>query len=309
MKWYQNRPLYIATLLALAFWVYVVFQEEFQTVIVVPLQVNSMAGTAIEEYLPPTISVDIAGTGWNLINLLYLNPNQNCKVNLREFSERNSVYYLGSMDLQRNISGLSKTKVRRLYPDSLKIRVGEIVTKEVPVVLKCVINPAKGLVEDKVHFEPQMVQISGSPKVLAKINQWNTQRVSFDGVADNFVYQVPMSDSLSNILSVKPNVITVYGSVQQYAEKTFDDIPLVVKGGTLPQNVVVLPQILTVTVKGSISAIRSISVSDIKAEIDYDTIIDNMTGYIVPKISCPDYVSILNIKPNYVICKNREIRQ
>jgi len=298
--WYKTKNFWLALFIATALWLYVSLNDEYQTVVSVPLIVTPPTGRAIENILPNRISVDVAGSGWYLFNYMYINNIKRCSVNLDDVRRDDTIFIISSMDMQRGLEGINRIVPQRFYPERIEVKTGEIIEKEVRVVSNVSINLKDGFViVGDIKTEPQTVIITGNRNLIDTIRTWNTKKMQFDKVNSSFSYIVQVSDSLSSVIDVNPKDITVFATVEKYAEVTFDDIEIKVVNGQLPSGHTISPQFFSVTLSGGIELLSKIKSSDISITVDYETVINDKNGIIKPTVTIPPFTKIVNVKPEF----------
>jgi len=299
--WYSTKKFWGSLLFAIALWIYASLSDDYQTIIDVPLVVSAPTGRAIETVLPNNVSVDVSGQGWYLFNHIYLNKLKKCYVNLDEVRKIDSFYIVNTVDMQKGLVNLNKITPLRVYPDEFQVTTGEIGSKEVEIIPDVDINLKDGFVlVGNIKSELSTVTITGNIRLIDSIHSWRTQKVSFDNVNTSFSKKIAVSDSLSSVITIEPNNILIYATVQQYGERTFDDIPIEVIGGKLSNNHKILPRFFSITLTGGIDVLNKLSSNDISITVDVDAIMKNNTGLLKPNLSIPPYTNILNMYPNFV---------
>ncbi|MDR0927494.1 MAG: hypothetical protein LBO69_06985 [Ignavibacteria bacterium] len=312
-RWYYNKSFWGSLLVAIALWIYASLNDEYQSTIDVPLQVKAPTGRAIEDVLPTKISIDVKGNGWSLFNYLYLNSIKLCKVNLDDASKADSIYVVHSVDMQKGLEGINKLVIRRFYPDSLRVRTGEVSTKTVNITPNVNIIPRQGFViVGDVRTEPTAVSITGNTKLIDSILSWKTIMQTYTDVTPNlnsdassdknarFSRTIAVSDSMASVIKIKPKNVTIFAPIQQYGEVTFHDVKINVIGGQLPSDNVLLPQLFTVTLSGGIELLSKINASEIILSLDYNAIMNDSNGILIPKVDTLPYTKVINIYPKYI---------
>jgi YbbR domain-containing protein len=299
--WYQTKKFWGSLFLAIALWIYASLNDEYQTIIDIPITVSAPEDRALETVLPNIISVDASGSGWNLFYNSYLNKLKKCYINLESVKKTDSSYIISRVDMQKGLINFNKTTPQRFYPDEFVIKTGEISNKDVEIIPDVDIDLKNGFVlVGNVKSETQYVNISGNVNLIDSIKSWKTQKIKLDEVNSSFSQLVSVSDSLNSVVKIHPNKILIYGNIQQYSEQTFDDIPLEIIGGQLPQNYNISPKFFSVTLTGGIDILNKIRPDDISAVIEYDTIMANNTGILKPILNIPPFTKVLNTEPNYL---------
>ena len=82
---------------------------------------------------------------------------------------------------------------------------------------------------------------------------------------------VPLQDTLESIVAKSRQNVYVYGKLEQIAERTFRGIPYKIINGKA-ENYEITPQRFDVTIRGGITAVSEIEISDIELIIDANDI-------------------------------------
>ena len=300
-NWYKTKKFWGALFIAVALWMYASLNDEYQTVVEVPLTITPPKGRAIENILPNKISIDVKGNGWYLFNYLYVNNIKRCRVNLNDVRKDDTIYTISAIDMQKGLDAINKIVPQRFYPDQINVVTGETLTKEVNIISNANINLREGFVlVGDVKTEPQTVTIQGNKNLIDDIKVWKTKELQLNNINSSFSHTVQVSDSLSSVIEVIPSDITIFASVQQYSEVTFNDIEIRILGGQLPNEHTLSPLLITVTLTGGIDLLSKIKASDISVTVDYETIMNNKSGIIVPVVTAPPFTKILNIQPKFL---------
>lgn len=299
--WYPTKKFWVPFSLAVALWIYASLSDDYQIIIDVPFVVSAPTGRAIETVLPNNVSVDVSGQGWYLLNHLYLNQLKKCLVNLDDVRKTDSFFVINTLDMQKGLINLNKVTPLRVYPDELYVKTGEIASKEIEIIPDVDINLQEGFVlVGNVKAEMPTVTITGNINLIHTIKSWKTQPATFDNIHSSFSRKIAVSDSLNSVIKIEPHDILIYATVQEYGERTFDDIPLEIVGGKLPNNHKISPYFFSVTLTGGIDVLNKLNNADISISVDIDAIMKNSTGLLKPHLSIPPYTSILNTNPNFV---------
>jgi YbbR domain-containing protein len=303
-EWYKNKNFWGAFLVAIAVWGYASLNDDYQANVDVPLTILPPFNRAVENALPASISVDITGKGWNLFNYMYLNNSKSCIIDLNEVNHNDSIYSVTNVDMQKGIEGINKLRVLHFYPDYLQLETGEIGTKNIAIESAANVSLDDGYVlVGEVRTDPPNVKITGNSQLIDKIKVWKTKSNDFPKINTSFSYRIGVSDSLSSVVNINPSEVTIYGTVQQYGELTIRDVELQVVGGTLSETDIVSPHYFDVTISGGIDLLTKITSADIDAYIEYDAVINDSTGVLVPKFNIPTYTTLISIAPQYIIHK------
>ncbi len=304
-RWYFSKMFFGAVLLAIALWGYASLNEEYQTVVELPLVVEPPPDKAIETSVPNEIFIDVIGSGWYLFNHVYFNNLKKCYVALTDANKRDSQYVIETVDMQKGIQNLAgKLTLRQIFPDVIAVKTGDIQSKEVKILPDVKINLKEGFaIVGGIRVNPPTATIKGNNNILDLIDAWKTKSIILDDVSMSISQQIQLSDSLKSIIKVEPGVVTINAAIQPYSEVTLDDIPLQVADAKILKNHELKPVFFSVTLSGGIDVISKISSSDVTVSINYDDLLNDATGIIKPNINIPPYTKVLDYSPKYIFHK------
>ncbi len=292
-------------LLALILWLYVSFNDKYQTMLEVPLIIEPPADRACENLSADKLLIDVSGTGWYLFKNLNLNTTKRCYIKLSDvpFKQADSSYTITSVDMQKGIQNISKISLNRFFPDKINIKTSSVITKEVPIKSNIQITPAKGFaLVGNIQITPANTIIKGNINVINNINEWFTEKVKIENVTASFIKQINLSDSMNSILKLNPKIVNISATIQPYAEITLEDIPLMINANEqLLTTYSICPKYFSVTLSGGIDVINKVNIKDIFISINYQDILDDSTGIIKPIIVIPTDTKLLNMNPKYVL--------
>ncbi len=301
-NWYKSKKFWGAFLVALAFWGYVSLNDNYNIVITVPLTVEPPQNRANLTSLPNKINTDISGTGWSLINNLYFNNIKRCHIKLDDIQTQDSIYTITPVDMQKGLQNLTKVSFNRFVPNAIKIITTKLDSKEIEVIPKINIEPAIGFSQvGKVKVSPANVTIKGNRELLKNIEQWFTEQLTFENVTSSFSKQVYLADSMSSIVKVVPEIVTISAAIQHYAELTLEDIPIKIKGSNkILSNYSLKPHHFSITLSGGIDIIKKLDNNDVSIAVQYKDIVNGSTGILKPEITIPPYTKLVKIEPEYI---------
>lgn len=304
LRIFTKRAFLGSLLFAIALWGYTSLNSNYSTYVDVPLTVKLPPTRAIERELPTTIAIESRGTGWNLFNLIYMNNSKRVNVDLSNTQIEDSVFIIGRSDFVKGLESFEKVEFAEVIPEILSLQTGKIGAYKVPVLSLIEITPREGfsLVGD-IQLKPDSITVLGNNKITSKIKSWSTQKLIIENANKPIRGIVELSDSLGEIVEFDTPQIQFYSNIQLTLEKTFYDIPIVIRGGAMPRNSRIYPEKLDITVRGGIDVVKNMNKDDLVIALDYSSIANDKTGILVPKIESPSEVQVIQINPAYVYHK------
>ncbi|MCO5251747.1 MAG: hypothetical protein M9949_10055 [Candidatus Kapabacteria bacterium] len=301
LRIFTKRAFIGALLFAIALWSYTSLNTNYSTYVDIPLSVKLPPTRAIEKELPATISVESRGTGWNLFNLLYLNNSKRANVDLSDTRIEDSIFTIGRSDFLKGIESFETVELADVIPSSLTLRTGRIGEYVVPIVSMVEITPKDGfsLVGD-IRLKPDSIRIIGNDKITSQIKSWSTKVLKIEGANKPIRGIVELSDSLGDIINFNTREIQFYADVQLTLERTFYDIPIIVRDGTMPRNSSITPNKIDITVRGGLEQVKNLNVENLSVYLDFTTIAKDKSGILIPNIEFPPDIEVIQVNPPYV---------
>lgn len=274
---------------------------EYNLKIEVPLYFKSQQDRAIENNPPRTVSVEVKANGWQLTNLYLVNTTAKCIVDLSRFGAQDSIIELTRNDLIKSIQSLFNAQAIDVYPQSLTLKTGKTGTYSVPILSRVTIIPKKGFtVVGTPEIIPDMVNIKGNDKMVKHIKTWSTELMVIKDINESFISNIPLSDSLKNIVSLEKQSVRLQGDIQQESDMTFFDVDIKIRGGNISGNRVLSRTKINVTIRGGVNIISRISQDQINVYLNADDVNNDSTGIVVPQIMVPQGVKVVRANPAYL---------
>ena len=153
---------------------------------------------------------------------------------------------------------------------------------------------------------PDSVKITGASSVINKIKTLSTEYQKIDNANSYFTKEVKLIDTLSNVIRIDPKSVKISYKIELLAEKTFNDIEVVIYNIPADKEVLLIPPKIKLFVRGGVEQLSRINIPDIIAGIEYKQIENDELGYIIPKISLPNDAMLVQFEPDrfqYIIKK------
>ncbi len=292
-------------MLSVVLWLSLNFNQVYEIEKTVPVNFRVNKPYSVSGNIPLNLEVKFRGVGWNLIRLFTsLNLEFNYEVAAKKkesFSILTKDYLRTNLDLSQNLDIIS------VYPETLFVKVDTYEEKYVKLHPHLQINCREGYqVVGKPSLQPDSIKIGGSIDLLRNINHLNTKYVVFDNVNAGITRNIFVSDSLSNLLWLSQNEVKLNVNIEITAEKDFENIEIKVPNVPDDKEVLLIPQNVTVQLKGGVNQLAQIENSRIVAKVDYFKILQDTTGSVVPYFEIPPGCDVIAVKPDiiqYVIKK------
>lgn len=281
----RRRGLIIAVCVLISFvlWLTFTLQEVKIVTLEVPTQVTNMPSDQALEQLPPSaVNVQVEGEGLQLLWMYYNPPTVPIDV------AQEQVNLPEALDLPDNV------RLQSVAPRQVTIAKEPRVTRRIPIRPRVHLEtpPAYELV-GVPHIEPDSVTVTGANSIVEGLEYWPTDSVTVEGMRDSIAVQVPLADTLRELVSRDIHVVTFIARAGRFAEAT-REIEVEVTGVPSGQNVVTLEP-STVRVRYRVlfeELFESQRVPEFFATVSYDQIRADTTGYVRPQLHLPSDLTI-----------------
>jgi hypothetical protein len=298
------RTIFFSLFLSMGLWAYVSLRSTYEYATDIPLFINVATDRSIENYIPQTIRVKVKGTGWSLMNMLYLN--KSASVDIRITSKSNT-YTITQSELRQSFHASVPVTVSDIYPTTLPVNIGIITEKRVPLYADVTIFPADGFIQtSNIRLSHDSVTIRGNSKLIQSIQSWKTSRINFENQYESIQQVINVSDSLNRNISITPSSVALNAGIEQMAETTIHDVPIsVVNPNSVSSKHTINPTKLSITVRGGISTVSTLNASSFQAFVSGESITNDTTGSVKPTIVAPKSLRIIKTTPKTL--SNRRI--
>lgn len=251
---------------------------------------------------PQNLSVKLKAKGWQLITLnlasqldYYISANNDSgKFVVDPFNH-----------IPENPWIASGIAVVDIAPRSLVFNVERIISKKLKVEADIDLSVKDGYgLATPIIIYPDSVLVYGPKSVISKVSSIKTKSVKIKN-ADQQEILVAELEKVSGFETDK-QYVQIKLNIQRIVEKTFDNIKVIVNGIPKDRDVVLIPNIISCSLRGGINILGKISLSDITASVDYNDIVLDTLGSVQPKVTIPIQTQLVFTKPNrlnYIIKK------
>jgi hypothetical protein len=283
-------------LVALAFWFSVTMSGSFRASFDIPLTVTRLPDDlALTSPLPETVNVLLQADGWQL---LFINAGKQLTFDIPGARLRAGVIQTNRalnemMQLPPGVTAL------RVYPETLFVHVDRYMEKRVPLrltELRMDFKEGFGLVREP-EVTPDSVTLRGAESVLREIESWPIEGRTYENLSLPVAEEVALRDSLPGIVHTDRDKVSLYIPIEQLADMWIRDIRVELANVPEDRQVLLERQSLDISVRGGVNVLSLYSAADFSAEIDFQTIVSDTSGTIVPVVHIPADIKLLRIDP------------
>lgn len=300
----KKLPIIIASFLfAVVIWISVVLGNSFIYKIEVPLKISlSDNEVAIKSELPSTVVLNLNAQGWRLLSILSTKEiSFRCMLPTKE-----SIYkYQLTSSASDNQWLNSEVKVVDVSPAFLQIELDKKVSKKVKVNPIANLNFKKGFgLARQLNVFPDSVTLIGARSLLSHINEVRTDDLIVDQISNSFIEQIKIN--ISPGVELSPSYVKIYGDVQKIVDREMTNIPIEIKNIPKNKTILLLPDKISLSVRGGINFLGRMTKEDFQVFIDYRDIISDTLATVSPTVIPPKYVRLIYLDPErikYIIKK------
>jgi YbbR domain-containing protein len=280
---------------------YVSLSSSFSIFISVPLEIKTNEDQAIVNNLPHHLTVEIKGKGWDLVKAKYLGKIEMCLLDISRFEFGTEQIDYPYTKLEQNLVAMEKFEVKSISPERISIQLGKVTKEDRPLKSNIQISPRMGftLVGD-VSLTPDKVMVKGFKSKMDSLIDIPTNPLIINDAYLDLTGNIPLTDSILQDYRINPTSVKYNAEIQLRSDITFRHIPVRIKAGVLPTGHVIQPKYITVVVYGGVEELAKLLPSNIGAFVDYDKIINDKTGIIIPEIDLPANIKLLKTEPSHI---------
>ena len=293
----------ISFLFSVVLWISVSLSNDYYSTFSIPLKlVDFRQGLTSGSKIPRDISVKVKGKGWKLVAAkIGAEPAFTVTVNGDIGNKNINLYNY----LSENQWLSSDLEVIDITPDTLSVNIEKITSKRLKVIPDFDISFRQGYgIASKISVAPDSVVVYGPLSELKKMSSIQTENIRLSDISDKIARRV----DLKNIqgMTYKENNVFVTIDVQRIVDRIIENVQVDVLDVPRDREVVLLPNKISISVRGGIDILGRLTNDQFKAHVNYRDVVLDSLGLISPKIKYPENISIQYIKPEllrYVIKK------
>lgn len=284
-------------------WGSISLSKDYYITVDIPVKViNFPEGYSSGTSLPDKISAKIRGKGWKLI-AVNLGAESEYFISAGNDTGRKYINLYNSLSENQWLA--SDMEILDLNPDTLSLYIEKIREKKVKIEpdFKLEFKPGYGLATS-IKVYPDSTNVIGPASYLKNLNSISTERVEISELDTRTIEQAILKDLPGMTYDVRN--VTVNLDVQKIVDKNFDNLFVSVLDIPGDREVVLLPNRITVGVRGGINILGKLNEDKIKAFVYYRDVVLDTLGNVAPHLEIPENTSLIYTKPErlrYIIKK------
>ena len=265
-----KRFLFFFTLAAI-FWVFTKFSREFTSSRQTEIEyVNIPETAALSSNNVHSIDFDLTANGFEILFYKFKKPA--IEVNVGDYLQNNKLEFdISNKQLARllELNYKSSKSIKNLSVEKLKVQLDPIVLKKIPVVVSKSISYKKGFkaLASACSVRDSVI-IAGPAKVLDSIYFIETEVITEKNVDRSISKTIRIKQSIAEIISIKPQEVTVKIDVAEFSQGQFS-LPIEVVNVPPNMDIKLVPSSVVIKFDVSVNDFANISKENFRVVCDY----------------------------------------
>ena len=285
-------------------WIFVSLSEEYSIQISFPVDIKTNSTSyKVSSFNPSELNFTIKGKGWQLIKFAFGYKN---KYRIWITSSKDSDKILSRNYLKYNSWLTNLVQVISVEPEVISIKIEKGLYKKVLIKpdIDITYKEGFGLVSD-IKIIPDSLMIYGPSSRIALIQSISTNKIKLNNIEENQNLTIKLRKP--DFINVPIEEVEISFEVEKIVDRQIDDVQLEIINLPSNKDLILSAQKISLVLKGGIQKLANLKASDILAQIDYNDAIKDSLGFLIPEVSLPNRIDLIEIKPNklkYIIKEN-----
>lgn len=278
----------VSIITSVLLWFSFTMTETYSVTLQLPTVVENLPSQQALVALPPQgVRVQFQGEGFQIFRMRYNPPVVRLNAALDEVSVRDAI-----SELPKGVM------VQSVRPEIIRLRKGPRVSRRIPVQIRATIDmpPTHDLL-DSLRVIPDSITVWGTREVISSLRYWPTEPFAFQGLKDSLRVNVNLADTLGGLVAISRRGVTLVGVAREFTEGT-RELDVTVRGLPGADEIVSLkPPTVRVRYRVLFSDyFRAQRAPDFYAEVHYDALRSDTTGFIRPIVHVPPDLVIRDVE-------------
>lgn len=301
-RWKEVLIFFLFLLLALGFWILQSLNEEYDTVISIPVRYKDIpAEIAFKQTPPEEISVSIRDKGNVLLNYTIGRNFAPLEVSYKKSKNKDGVLVVEQQDIESHIQKVlfNTTVLQNFSPTNIKVHTSKREEKKVPVKFNGSIIPGEGYgLANKISVSPAMMNIYSTRNILDSISEIKTTYIEIKNVKKNVSRNIQL-EAIPGV-TFEHNTVAISVPIEEFTEKTLS-IPVVCTGIPYNYMVRIFPPSIKVNCNVPLSSYNDLTIDDFSIRVRYEDLEQNLTGaYPITLDKKPDWIESYSFVPDKI---------
>lgn len=284
----------ISFLFSVILWISISLSSDYYATFDVPVNLLDFPpGYSNGSPLPQSVSIKVKGKGWKLLSL-YLNTTSDFTIPIRyEYGKHfvNLFSYISDNPWLTN-----DVEVVSISPDTLSFFIEKSYTKKVQILPNVILEFKNGYgLASRIGTIPESTIVYGPYSYLKNIDTIKTNLLELSDLETKKVVQINL-EKIPGMQYQNKNVKVIL-DVQKIVDRNFENLKVKVINTPSNVNIMLLPNKITVGLRGGVDILGKVDTSQIKAIINYKDIIADSLDSLSPQIICPENTTLIFTNP------------
>ena len=283
--------------LAIFLWMFVVSNNDYVTIMNIPIEVRNLneRKRAYKKEIPQSVQVRLKGSGRAIFKTLLLkdfSSDFKLVIDLDRISEEYNFYlneYYDKYPQKVSIPSAFKLQyIEVVYPDSIHISLDEYMARYVPVQSQVIVNPSPGFIKVGMPIlDSSMVKIAGAKEAVQSINFVQTKKDTISDADLPINIRIALEKIEDVLIEYSFLNINYRQDIQAISERIISEV-LVQITNNIPGLVVRRnPSTVSLTIVGGVDYIAEVQPLDINVSISFSSEWSPKKQFYEPKVIVP----------------------
>ena len=283
--------------LAIFLWMFVVSNNDYVTVMDVPIEVRNLneRKRAYKKEIPQSVQVRLKGSGRAIFKTLLLKdfvPDFKLVIDLDRISEEYDFYlneYYDKYPQKVSIPSAFKLQyIEVVYPDSIHISLDEYMVRYVPVQSQVIVNPSPGFIMVGMPIlDSSMVKIAGAKEAVQSINFVQTKKDTISDADLPINIRIALEKIEDVLIEYSFLNINYRQDIQAISERIISEVPVQITNNIPGLVVRRNPSTVSLTIVGGVDYIAEVQPLDINVSISFASEWSPKKQFYEPKVIVP----------------------
>ncbi len=293
----ERAILFICIGIALVFWFLVKFSQSYKSLKAVQINIELPEDMALLDQPPSDMSVELSGSGWDLLYEYLSSATIPLDINMMELDEIDLNRGQLRTEIAKNLAA-GNLDILEVNYDEIDLQLEEKLQKKLPIYLNASLEySAEYQRQGPIVLTPDSVSVTGPVSRVEPLRYWPTDSLILKDIQASKEQDIALAVP-PNELRLFPRAITVNIPVEQFTEKSLF-VPLKVKNAPTEDSLKVFPDIIRINCVVGLSQYDTLSSSDFSIEVDLKNTRLNEGKNSVPiqLTQQPDFVKNVTLSP------------
>lgn len=296
--------LFLSLILSVFLWISITLSSEYNASLTLPVKlINAPGGYVPVATTSDEVKVKVRGKGWNIVTTMLTTQND-YYVDAGKELHKKKVLELKSF-ANENPWLTSKLQILEVSPNTISFSFEKLGTAKLKIVphLRLDFKKGYGLAGDIIVF-PESTLVSGPISKVNSLVDVPTEIVKMNELSEKTESTISLKSIKDIEYEFQTVVLTI--DVQQIVEQNYSGVNVSVSNVPADRDIVLLPNQITVQLRGGIDVLGKLDKSQINASVYFHEIVADTIGSIMPKIEVPNHTKLVSINPErlkYIIKK------